>query len=239
MKKTKKKTVHDELMENPEFRKLSAIDVLCGGAADLIALVVLEQNVSKADLARSLKKSRSWVTQLLSGDANLTIRTLAEILCHLNKEVSLQTRPLAIVSRAGGATKAHYGSDNVFSDLGFSNVEARHLQLRSWMMLALRKYIQGENLTQAEAAKRLSVTPPRISDLMRGKINRFSLDTLVAMLSGAGLEVDPCVKSRSSRGRVYSGSRCRRWCASGTHFQALAWGSVSARLKSRAGLSPA
>ena len=107
MKKTKEKTVHDELMENPEFRKLSAIERLCGGAADLIAQVMQEQNVSKADLARSLKKSRSWVTQLLSGEANLTVRTLAEVLYHLNREVRLEARPLAPRgSRAGAAAYA-------------------------------------------------------------------------------------------------------------------------------------
>ncbi len=95
--------------------------------------------------------------------------------------------------------KVVYGGDNVFVDLGFSPVEARHLQLRSQMMIALRKYIQMEKLTQAEAAKRLRVTQPRISDLMRGKINRFSLDTLVAMLSDAGLDVDLRVKRASGR----------------------------------------
>lgn len=103
-----KKTIHDELMENPEFRKLSAIERLCGGAADLIAQVMQEQNVSKADLARSLKKSRSWVTQLLSGEANLTVRTLAEVLYHLNREVHLEARPLLAPrgSRAGAASYA-------------------------------------------------------------------------------------------------------------------------------------
>ena len=57
-------------------------------------------------------------------------------------------------------------------------------------MTALRKFIEKEGLTQAEAAKRLKVTQPRVSDLMRGKISRFSLDTLVTMSSDAGLEVD-------------------------------------------------
>jgi predicted XRE-type DNA-binding protein len=73
-------------------------------------------------------------------------------------------------------------SGNVFSDLGFSPAEARNLRMRSQMMTALRKFIVNEQLTQAEAAGRLKVTQPRISDLMRGKISRFSLDALVIML---------------------------------------------------------
>jgi predicted XRE-type DNA-binding protein len=86
-------------------------------------------------------------------------------------------------------------SGNVFTDLGFSPAEARNLSLRSELMLALRTFIQKEKLTQAKAAKRLKVTQPRISDLNRGKIGRFSIDTLVNMLTDAGLEVDLRVKA--------------------------------------------
>jgi predicted XRE-type DNA-binding protein len=87
-------------------------------------------------------------------------------------------------------------SGNVFSDLGFSPAESRNLRLRSQMMTALRKFIEKEGLTQADAAKRLKVSQPRISDLIRGKISRFSLDTLVNMLTDAGLEVDFRIKAR-------------------------------------------
>lgn len=82
------------------------------------------------------------------------------------------------------------GSGNVFADLGFSPAEARNLHMRSQMMIALRVYIEKYGLTQANASKQLKVTQPRISDLMRGKINRFPLDTLVNMLTDAGLDVD-------------------------------------------------
>jgi predicted XRE-type DNA-binding protein len=91
-------------------------------------------------------------------------------------------------------------SGNVFADLGFSPAEARNLRVRSQMMAALRKFIEKEGLTQAEAAKRLNVTQPRISNLTRGKITRFSLDALVNMLTDAGLEVD--FQIRASRRRV-------------------------------------
>jgi predicted XRE-type DNA-binding protein len=91
------------------------------------------------------------------------------------------------------------GSRNVFADLGFSAAESRNLRIRSEMMTALRKFIEAEGLTQAEAAKRLNVSQPRISDLTRGKISRFSLDTLVNLLSDAGLEVDFRMKRPSRR----------------------------------------
>lgn len=87
-------------------------------------------------------------------------------------------------------TKKTTGSGSVFADLGFSAAETRNLELRAQLMTSLRKYIEKEGLTQASAAERLNVTQPRISDLTRGKISRFSLDTLVNMASGAGLEVN-------------------------------------------------
>jgi predicted XRE-type DNA-binding protein len=71
--------------------------------------------------------------------------------------------------------------------------------MRSKMMTALRQFIQKEGLTQAEAAKLLNVTQPRISDLVRGKLSRFSLDTLVNMLTDAGLEVDFRIKAAPRR----------------------------------------
>ena len=69
------KTQHEILMEDPEFRKLLSIEALVAEASEVIARLMVEQKVSKADLARRLNKSRAWVTQLLSGSANMTVRT--------------------------------------------------------------------------------------------------------------------------------------------------------------------
>ena len=91
------------------------------------------------------------------------------------------------------------GSGDVFTDLGFSPAESSNLRIRSQMITALRKFIEKEGLTQADAAKRLKVSQPRISDLTRGKISRFSLDTLVNMLTDAGLVVDFRIKQPSRR----------------------------------------
>lgn len=81
-------------------------------------------------------------------------------------------------------------SGNVFTDLGFSAEEAEHLRLRSTLMIELRKLIEERNLTQAAAAKLFGVTQPRISNLVRGRIDLFSIDTLVGMLACAGIHVD-------------------------------------------------
>ena len=80
-------------------------------------------------------------------------------------------------------------SGNVFKDLGFSAEEAEHLKIRSTMMARLRELITARGLTQADAAALFGVTQPRVSDLVRGKIDLFSIDTLVDMLSHAGVKV--------------------------------------------------
>ena len=67
--------------------------------------------------------------------------------------------------------------------------EAANLRARSELMIALKERLQASKLTQAQAAKLLGVTQPRVSDLMRGKIDLFSLETLIDMLARAGAHV--------------------------------------------------
>ena len=88
------------------------------------------------------------------------------------------------------ATKITPSSGNVFSDLGFGENEAEHLRIRSILMGTVRKLIEDRNFTQAEAARLFGVTQPRISNLIRGRIDLFSVDTLIEMLSRAGVHVD-------------------------------------------------
>lgn len=73
--------------------------------------------------------------------------------------------------------------------------QAENMKLRSTLLMALKKRIVQLDLTQEAAAKLLRVTQPRISDLMRGKINLFALDVLVNMLTAAGLHVDMRIKN--------------------------------------------
>jgi len=85
---------------------------------------------------------------------------------------------------------------NAFEAVGFAPIEAEHLRIRADLMIAVERLIAERQLTQAAAAKLLHVTQPRISDLMRGKIERFSIDTLVEMLGRAGADVSVKVRRR-------------------------------------------
>jgi predicted XRE-type DNA-binding protein len=84
----------------------------------------------------------------------------------------------------------------VFRDLGFSKEEAENLRIRSELMARLTRLIEQRGLTQADAAKLFGVSQPRVSDLVRGKIDLFSIDMLVVMLSKAGLRVTVTARSR-------------------------------------------
>jgi predicted XRE-type DNA-binding protein len=68
--------------------------------------------------------------------------------------------------------------------------EAENMKLRSGLMISLKDHIARAGLNQSEAAKLFGVTQPRVSDLMRGKINLFGLDALVNMAAAAGLHVE-------------------------------------------------
>lgn len=78
---------------------------------------------------------------------------------------------------------------NVFRDLGFGREEAGNLRIRAMLMAEIEKHVRRKGLSQAEAVKKMGVTQPRISDLLRGKIDVFSVDTLIAMLTALGLKV--------------------------------------------------
>lgn len=80
-------------------------------------------------------------------------------------------------------------SGNPFDDLGFAPEEAAHLRIRSELMIAVRKIIAARQLTQVDAARLFGVTQPRISNLVRGRIELFSIDSLVEMLATAGASV--------------------------------------------------
>ena len=68
--------------------------------------------------------------------------------------------------------------------------EAENMKLRSELMIALKNYMARTGMSQAQAAKLFGVTQPRVSDLMRGKINLFGIDALVNMATAAGLHIE-------------------------------------------------
>jgi predicted XRE-type DNA-binding protein len=85
---------------------------------------------------------------------------------------------------------------SAFEALGYAPEEAEHLRIRADLMIALGELIAERGWTQAEAARALGVTQPRVSDLLRGKIDRFSIDMLVHLLSQAGADVTFKVRRR-------------------------------------------
>lgn len=85
---------------------------------------------------------------------------------------------------------------SVWDAIEESSAEAENMKLRSTLMMAVRDHIERKGLSQAQAAKLLGVTQPRISDLVRGKIDLFSIDMLINMLAAAGLHVDMKIAAR-------------------------------------------
>ena len=80
------------------------------------------------------------------------------------------------------------GSSNVFADIGFGPEEAENLLLRAELMSRISEMARG--VSQRQAARKFGVSQPRLNDLMRGKIDKFSLDALVNMLAHAGMRVE-------------------------------------------------
>lgn len=89
-------------------------------------------------------------------------------------------------------------SGNVFRDAGFPAGTAAHLLIRADLMVQLERIVKQRRLTQVQAAKLLGISQPRVSDLVRGRIDLFSIDTLVDMLARVGVTVR-LKTSRSTR----------------------------------------
>jgi predicted XRE-type DNA-binding protein len=85
-------------------------------------------------------------------------------------------------------TRRIKGSGNVFLDLGFDPAEAEVMKLRTEVMIRIEQLVKAKGWTQAEAARRLGVTQPRISRLLKGKWEDFSLDMLLTLAARAGLK---------------------------------------------------
>ena len=96
---------------------------------------------------------------------------------------------MAKVTNSGG---------NVFEDLGFDAPEAENLKLRAQLMRELEMLISDGDLTQSEAAELLGIQQSRVSDLVRGKIDRFSIDMLVKLLARAGRFVEIRIRRQAA-----------------------------------------
>lgn len=87
------------------------------------------------------------------------------------------------------AKRVTKSSGNIFLDLGFPAHEASVMLLRAQLAEALRGWMEREHLTQAQTAKRLGIAQPRVSDIVRGKVELMSLDYLVGLCAKAKVDV--------------------------------------------------
>ena len=90
--------------------------------------------------------------------------------------------------KAARAPKLAVRYDSVWDAIEPSRAEAANMKARAQAMIAIQRAVAKWRLTQAATAKRLGLTQPRLNDLLRGRINKFSLDALVNIAMAAGLE---------------------------------------------------
>ncbi|WP_407522657.1 helix-turn-helix domain-containing protein [Methylobacterium oryzisoli] len=88
--------------------------------------------------------------------------------------------------------------DSIWDVIEATPAEAANMQARSEIMIAVQTAVEGWNLTQAEAARKLGVTQPRLNDLLRGRINKFSLDALLNLATAADLSVAWTITPRAA-----------------------------------------
>ena len=99
-------------------------------------------------------------------------------------------------------SKSEQAYATAWDAVGRTPQEVAHLRARAELMIALEAHIKKQGWTQAEAARQLGVTQPRISELMRGKFNLFGLDHLVTMLGRAGMAVDIRIRKSAAKKRA-------------------------------------
>jgi predicted XRE-type DNA-binding protein len=87
---------------------------------------------------------------------------------------------------------------DIFRDLGIDGAEGTNLRIRSALMIEVTRLIEDRGLTQEQAAESFEVTQPRVSDVVRGHIDMFTIDALVRMLAEAGMEVDVTVSDAAT-----------------------------------------
>ncbi len=128
-------------------------------------------------------------------DAVYVLQLLPEAIGTYEQNRYRPGRPALSHADDGVETMTNERYTNVWDAIEGQPAEAENMKLRSELMIALKQRIAQLELNQAQAAQRLGVTQPRVSDLLRGKINLFGLDALVNMAAAVGLRVDLQVRA--------------------------------------------
>ena len=95
---------------------------------------------------------------------------------------------------------------DVWDAIADTPAEAANLRIRSQLMIALTEYVKRQAITQQEASKQLGVPRSRVSELVNGKISKFSIDRLVNMASRVNLETQIVVKQNGRPLSISSGA---------------------------------
>ena len=101
----------------------------------------------------------------------------------------------------GDKAMNHNQDENIFEVLGFKKEEAANLKIRAELLIMLREYINGRGLKQKEASERLGIPQPDVSSIMNAKIDKFTIDKLVNLLTRIGYELK--IESNNKR-RIFS-----------------------------------
>ncbi|MCI0400986.1 MAG: XRE family transcriptional regulator [Gammaproteobacteria bacterium] len=90
-------------------------------------------------------------------------------------------------------------SGNIFADTGFATQQAANLHVRGMLMMEIERFVKQHNMKQTKAAKYFGVNQPEISNLLKGHIDKFSIDKLVNMASRIGKEINISIKPRQTQ----------------------------------------
>jgi predicted XRE-type DNA-binding protein len=107
--------------------------------------------------------------------------------CIQNNRMVSDVKPMKQISSKGVRTMTNQRFKSVWDAIESTPINAASMKARSKLMMEITSVIEKNEMTQTQAAQLFGVTQPRISDLMRGKINLFSLDTLMNMAATAGM----------------------------------------------------
>jgi predicted XRE-type DNA-binding protein len=94
--------------------------------------------------------------------------------------------------------EVHRGSGNVFADLGLADAEK--LKIKTGLVIEIRKAMRSRGLTQQDAAKRMGITQPKVSDMMRGNFTNLSERKLMDCLTRLGYDIE--IKVRPAKAEV-------------------------------------